>query len=290
MISVQELLLQQKIHFRPVGNGNFLVSCLSPRHDDKNPSMRINGATGAAVCFSCGYSLNLYTHFGILDSKINAKAHKVLMGIDRLRNREITLPKGSVPITKSFRGISLETLLTFKAFTNPVMFIDSVCFPLYSSAGKLKAFMARDKESNQSKYKIFPPGAVLPYFPAKPKPANGTIIIVEGIIDFLNPYDKGLSCCVATLGINMNGQQLGELVTGLKLQGATRIIIAYDNDRAGQDASKRLLPKLEKHFPIVEIFDWTDAAGNSIDIKDFGEATKDMIPVISEKIFGFDIT
>lgn len=290
MISVQDLLLEKKIHFRPVGNGNFLVSCLSPTHDDKNPSMRINGATGAAVCFSCGYSLNLYTHYGILDNKVNAKAHKVLMGIDRLRNREIVIPKGSTPITKSFRGISLETLTKFKAFTNPIMFIDSVCFPLYNAAGKLKAFIARDKESNNEKYKIFPPGAVLPYFPPKPKPANGTVILVEGVIDVLNPFDKGLTCCVASLGINMNRQQLTELVAGLKLNGATRIILAYDNDRAGQDACKRLLPKLEKHFPIVEIFDWMDSVGNSIDIKDFGEADKETISVISEKIFGFDIT
>lgn len=290
MISVQELLLEKKIHFRPVGNGNFLVSCLSPTHEDKNPSMRINGATGVAVCFSCGYSLNLYTHFGILDNKVNAKAHKVLMSIDRLRNREITIPKGSSPITKPFRGISLDTLSKYKAFTNPVMFIDSVCFPLYNASGKLKAFIARDKESAHSKYKIFPPGAVLPYFPSKPKPANGTIIIVEGIIDALRAIDNGLNCCVATLGINLNKQQFSDLITNLKLAGATRVVLAYDNDKAGQDACNRMQAKLEKHFPIIEIFDWVDSGGNSLDIKDFGDADKQTISLIAEKIFGFDIT
>lgn len=290
MISIQDLLVEKKIHFKATGNGNFLVSCLNPKHDDKNPSMRINGATGAAVCYSCGHTLNLYTHYGILDNKVNAKAHKVLTSIDRLRNREIQLPKGSVPISKPFRGISLETLTKYKAFTNPVVFIDSVCFPLYNAAGKLKAFIARDKESQYEKYKIFPPGAVLPYFPHKPKASNGTIILVEGIIDAMNAIDKGLPCCVATLGINMSRQQMTELSTGLKLAGATRIVIAYDSDKAGQDAAKRWQYQFEKQFPIVEIFDWQAPSGEALGIKDFGEADKATISLISERIFGFDIT
>lgn len=290
MISIEELLIEKKIHFKSVGSGNFVISCLSPIHEDKNPSMKINGATGMGICFSCGYSCSLYTHFGIIDNLVSAKAHKILLNIDKLRNREITIPKGYVPFPSTFRGISKDTLSKFKAFSHPVLFIDSICFPLYNMAGKLKAIIARDKESNQTRYKIFPAGASLPYFPSKPEPANGTVIIVEGIFDALVPYDKGLKCCVATMGVNQGKDQLTNLVTGLKLVGTTRIVIAYDNDKAGIDASTKLQNRLEKHFPIVEVFDWLDSTGEAIDLKDFGESSKATLSIISEKIFGFDIT
>ena len=32
---------------------DYVVSCLNPEHDDKNPSMRIDQITGIFNCFSC---------------------------------------------------------------------------------------------------------------------------------------------------------------------------------------------------------------------------------------------
>ena len=67
-----------------------------------------------------------------------------------------------------------------------------------------------------------PPGAVLPLYPAKVTPINGRVILVEGIYDVINLYDKGLRnaiCCFGTRNINK------EKLTLLKMQGVTQIDI-----------------------------------------------------------------
>ena len=60
---VDELLTAQGIEFRHSGK-DYLIRCLSPDHEDRNPSLRIDKTTGIFNCLSCGYSGNLFNHFG----------------------------------------------------------------------------------------------------------------------------------------------------------------------------------------------------------------------------------
>jgi hypothetical protein len=62
-VTVEELLTSRGIYFMPKG-ADLLVSCLSPDHEDRNPSMRIDRITGIFQCFSCGFKGNIFTHFG----------------------------------------------------------------------------------------------------------------------------------------------------------------------------------------------------------------------------------
>ena len=51
------------------------------------------------------------------------------------------------------------------------------------------------------KYLISPPQAKLPLYPASVKPIKGRVILVEGIFDMINLFDKGLPnaiCCFGT--------------------------------------------------------------------------------------------
>ena len=57
-MNVEELLQSKHVPFMPKGK-DYVVSCLSPEHDDSNPSMRIDQITGIFHCFSCGYKGNL---------------------------------------------------------------------------------------------------------------------------------------------------------------------------------------------------------------------------------------
>lgn len=87
-MNVEELLVSKEISFMPKG-GDFLVRCLNPEHNDRNPSMRVDQITGIFNCFSCAYKGNLFTHFGekpnqlqlrreFLKKKIKEKGRKVL--------------------------------------------------------------------------------------------------------------------------------------------------------------------------------------------------------------------
>ena len=62
-MNVQELLESKQIHFIPKGK-DFVVRCLNPEHEDRNPSMRIDQIDGRFNCFSCEFKGNLFTHFG----------------------------------------------------------------------------------------------------------------------------------------------------------------------------------------------------------------------------------
>ena len=62
-MTVEELLRQRELYFIPKG-ADFLVSCLNPEHEDKNPSMRIDQITGIYQCFSCEFKGNIFTYFG----------------------------------------------------------------------------------------------------------------------------------------------------------------------------------------------------------------------------------
>ena len=61
-MNVQELLESKQIPFIPKGK-DFVVRCLSPEHDDRNPSMRIDQIDGRFNCFACDLRA-IFVHFG----------------------------------------------------------------------------------------------------------------------------------------------------------------------------------------------------------------------------------
>lgn len=60
---IEELLKSKSIEFRPSGK-DYVIRCLNPDHEDRNPSLRIDKTTGIFNCLSCGYSGNLFDFFG----------------------------------------------------------------------------------------------------------------------------------------------------------------------------------------------------------------------------------
>ena len=47
---VDDLLTEKNIDFKVTGR-DYVVKCLNPEHDDKNPSMRIDQVTGIFIAF-----------------------------------------------------------------------------------------------------------------------------------------------------------------------------------------------------------------------------------------------
>ncbi len=73
-----------------------------------------------------------------------------------------------------------------------------------------------------------------------------TAIIVEGPLDVLRLEQAGIHNGVALMGITMSNRQLGLLIES----GATHLIIALDNDRAGQSGSKTIAETAKLFFSI----------------------------------------
>ena len=60
---VDEILQERNIDFKVSGR-DYVIKCLNPEHDDKNPSMRVDNTTGIFHCFSCGFRGSIFKHFG----------------------------------------------------------------------------------------------------------------------------------------------------------------------------------------------------------------------------------
>lgn len=237
-MNVQELLESKNISFIPKGN-DFVVRCLNDEHEDKHPSMRIDKITGVFNCFSCQFKGNIFLLFGERPNYIQTKRELLKKKI-RLKQAEgigLKIPSSAVPYLGNYRGIKSSTYKRFGAFESPDKeFIGRIVFPILNYSGNIVAFNGRHTTGGTPKYLITPHGVKLPLFPVV-KAEKGSIILVEGIYDVINLYDKGLCnavCCFGTNNINEDKLAI------LKMQGVENIDIFFDGDTAGQKAAEKV--------------------------------------------------
>jgi DNA primase len=276
----EELLQSKGIQYRLSGK-DAVISCLNPEHDDTNPSMRVDRVTGIFHCFSCGYKGNLFTYYGAPASPTEVRIHRIKEKIQKVKSETvgIQLPKDRLKWKGGgFRNISEETLDIWDAFTwNVPQFENRIIFPIRDITGKTVSLIGRSLDDfSKMKYYIYPQGAEMPFCPAKVKPIQNRVILVEGIFDALNLWDKGLKntvCCFGTQQVNWVKLSL------LKLQGVQGIDIMFDGDEAGRQASekaKEIAEKLEMSARIVKLRDNIDP----------GNLTKPEIERLTEKLYG----
>jgi len=236
MSQVEELLQKENIKYRISGK-DVLVRCLNPDHDDTNPSMRIDRILGVFNCFSCGFKGNVFKHYDAEISILGIQREKLKRKINELRTTGVGLrmPEGATPFHRDYRGISAETYSHFNAFWSfSSDYVGRINFPITDTSDRIVAFIGRDEAGTlDTKYKISPPGAKLPLFP-KARPLQGRVILVEGIFDMLNLYDKGLTNAVCCFGVNRFDKDKFEL---LKISGVTGLDLMFDSDEAGKKAS-----------------------------------------------------
>lgn len=244
------LIKEKNIKYSLSGK-DYLIKCLNKEHEDTNPSCRVDQNTGVTHCFSCGFKTNLFKYFGFLSNNSSVRIAKLKQKIEALKVslKELEMPEGSVPWNTSFRGVSATTLKHFGAFrTNDDKLLEGrIIFPLKDVSDKVILFQARHIHSNaQPKYLFYPRHISPPMFPSKLDYNCDKLILVEGIFDMLNLYDKGLtnvSCVFGTEGLTEANAK--ERLLPFKVQGVNKLYIMFDEDDAGIAAAKKLKPLLE---------------------------------------------
>ena len=243
-MNVEELLQSRGISYIPKGKA-FVVRCLNPDHDDKNPSMRIDQIDGRFNCFACEFKGNLFSLYGEKFGGLQVKRDMVTKKIREKRAESIglTFPTNYMPYVGNWRNISPKTYAKFEAFEHTGKdFASRINFPIRDISGKIVAFQGRHTGGDTPKYLFTPPGASLPLFP-QVSPRQGDIILVEGIFDMLNLHDKGIQndvCCFGTNNINEDKLAI------LSMQGVSRITVFFDGDEAGQKAAINVKVMSEK--------------------------------------------
>lgn len=247
---VLDLLKKQDIAFTVSGK-DYVTHCLNPDHNDKNPSFRIDKVTGIAHCFSCGFKTNIFKYFGVLNSFTSIKIAKLKQKLQDLNVNlnGVSFPEDKTPITKSFRGISIQTLKDFEAFYSNTKqeYADRIWFPIKDLRNRTLVFVGRHMMSDgEPRYLNFPTGVSMPIYPEVFKERHTSAVLVEGIFDMLNLYDKGIRNVFCSFGTNTLFKDTELKLLGLKAQGITKIYLMYDGDKPGQDAMAKLEPLLQE--------------------------------------------
>jgi DNA primase len=265
---VLDLLKEKGVAFSISGR-DYVTKCFNPEHNDSNPSFRIDKTTGIAHCFSCGFKTNIFKFYGILTNNVSIRVAKLKEKLKVLKESTNGLDPmdGAKPITASFRGISTQTLKTFGAFdTDRVeQMVDRIIFPITDVRNKIVCFVGRHAMSNGNpRYVNYPSGVTIPLFPAKFAEHHRSLVLVEGIFDMLNCYDKGLRNVVCTFGTSKLLNDVPEKLLSYKVMGIEKIFILYDGDVAGREAAKKIKPLIEEAGFIVEIIDLPEGSDPGI--------------------------
>jgi DNA primase len=261
-MTVEELLQGRGFQYRISGQ-DFLIKCLNPDHPDTNPSFRVDKISGAAHCFSCGFKTNIYKYFNVFTNHTPAKIAKIKEKLKAVQaaTTGLELPEGATPYTRPFRGISAATLKHVGAFytTREPKLEDRIVFPIKDIRGKIQVFVARHLLSNSAnRYLNYPSGVEIPLYPASAPIGEKHIVLVEGITDYLNLYDKGLKTAVCTFGVNTICKDTKLKTLPYRAQGVQKVYIMFDGDEAGRKGAAAAKPLLEELGFTVEIIDLPD--------------------------------
>ncbi len=93
----------------------------------------------------------------------------------------------------------------------------------------------------------------------------GYLILVEGYMDAISLHQYGFDCAVASLGT-----ALTEDGANLLSKYTEKVILIYDGDTAGQNATQRAIPILERAGITVQVLQMRDAKDPDEYLKRFG--------------------
>ena len=153
----------------------------------------------------------------------------------------------------------------YDAFRNRLM------FPVIDVRGSVIGFSGRILGDGEPKYlnspetPVFSKSHNLFGLNLAKKSKNGYIILVEGNIDVVSLHQAGFDGAVASLGTSLTPEQ-----ARLLSRYTGEIVIAYDNDGAGQKASQRAIGILEKLEVRVRVLQMQGAKDPDEYIKTFG--------------------
>ena len=152
-------------------------------------------------------------------------------------------------------------------------FRDRLMFPIIDVRGNVIAFGGRiiKKDSDAAKYLNSPETLIfnkrknLFGLNLAKKTKQGFLILVEGNIDVVALHQYGFDNAIASLGTSLTEEQ-----AALMTRYADQVVLIYDGDKAGQNATQRAIPILEKAGLQVKVLQIKDAKDPDEFLRKFG--------------------
>jgi len=126
-------------------------------------------------------------------------------------------------------------------------FRNRLMFPIIDVRGNVIGFGGRVMDDSKPKYLNSPETVIfnkrknLFALNVAKKSKQGRIILTEGYMDAIALHQYGIDCAVASLGTALTEEH-----AQLLAKYTTQVVLTYDGDEAGQNATRRAIPMLEK--------------------------------------------
>ena len=150
-------------------------------------------------------------------------------------------------------------------------FRNRVMFPIIDLRGNVIGFGGRVMDGSTPKYLNSPETVIfnkrknLFALNVAKKSKQGYIILCEGYMDTITLHQYGFDCAVASLGTALTDEQVN-----LLSKYAQQVVLTYDSDAAGQDATRRAIPMLERAGLQVKILRMQGAKDPDEYLKKYG--------------------
>lgn len=126
-------------------------------------------------------------------------------------------------------------------------FRNRLMFPIIDVRGNIIGFGGRVMDDSKPKYLNSPETIIfnkrknLFALNIAKKSKQGRIILTEGYMDAISLHQYGFDCAVASLGTALTEEHAQMLA-----KYTNQVVLTYDGDEAGQNATRRAIPMLEK--------------------------------------------
>ncbi len=153
----------------------------------------------------------------------------------------------------------------FDRFRNRLM------FPIIDVRGNVIGFGGRVMDNSTPKYlnspetEVFNKRKNLFALNVAKKTKLGYLILVEGYMDAIALHQYGFDCAVASLGTSLTEEH-----AVLLSRYTEQVVLIYDGDEAGQNATRRAIPMLERAGLQVKVLQMRDAKDPDEFLKKFG--------------------
>ena len=150
-------------------------------------------------------------------------------------------------------------------------FRNRLMFPIIDVRGNVIGFGGRVMDDSKPKYLNSPETIIfnkrknLFALNVAKKSKQGRIILTEGYMDAIALHQYGIDCAVASLGTALTEEH-----AQLLAKYTNQVVLTYDGDEAGQNATRRAIPMLEKAGLQVKILRMQGAKDPDEFLKKYG--------------------
>jgi len=251
---ITDLLDSMNLTWKDSGQDFILCQCMSPDHNDSNPSMFIQTEIAYGRCQGCGYQV--FPEVFIKDES-SLESHKLLSGYHQIKKKleleelvegsdTFYLPQVSDEELTEYRGLTKKIIDAAGMYKCDVgRYENRIIFPFYSKNGALRGYTSRwlgDVPNSSFPKYIHSKGIRTSDFILygeliyKLGLDASELVVTEGNMDALILIQNGIA---ATPSLGFRSPSDLWVIEAIQL-GVEKVVLAWDNDEPGIKNMKKL--------------------------------------------------